>query len=298
MYRQQVLEQRLEEIEAERVGAVGFGVRGVVVDFKKEAVDACGYGGAGEERDELGLATADSICRRWLLHRVGAVKDYGGDFAHDGEGAEIDHKVVVAEAGAALGEGDAVVACGLNFLYCVRHVRRGDELALLDVHGAAGFASGYEQVRLAAEEGWNLEHVYGLRDGLAVCGFMHVGEDGQAGVSGDLAEDADTLSKARAAIALDAGAVGFVVAGLEDVRDAEIGSDALNGVCHFGGVGLAFNDAGSGDKKQPPFAYLDRSDFKRVAHEGDCNLGRLCDGRDGLHSHLCCRVLVSPVPKC
>ena len=41
----------------------------------------------------------------------------------------------------------------------VAHVPGGDELALLDVDGAAGFAGGDEQVGLAAEEGGDLEDV-------------------------------------------------------------------------------------------------------------------------------------------
>ena len=47
-----------ELCERERVGAVGEGFGGIVVCFEKDAVNACGYGGAGERLDELGLATA------------------------------------------------------------------------------------------------------------------------------------------------------------------------------------------------------------------------------------------------
>lgn len=53
---QEGFEERFEEIEAEGVGAVRFGLGGVVVDFEEEAVDAGGDGGFGEGGDELRLA--------------------------------------------------------------------------------------------------------------------------------------------------------------------------------------------------------------------------------------------------
>jgi hypothetical protein len=61
---------------------------------------------------------------------------------------------------------------------------------------------------------------------------MHVGQHGQAGVFGQTAQDARAFDQARAAKALHAGAVGLVVAGLEDVGNAEVGGDALNGLGH------------------------------------------------------------------
>ena len=53
------------------------------------------------------------------------------------------------------------------------------------------------------------------------------------------AEDAGAFDEAGAAETFDAGAVGLVVAGFEDVGDAEVGGDALDGVGHGAGVGFA-----------------------------------------------------------
>jgi hypothetical protein len=93
----------------------------------------------------------------------------------------IDDQGVVAEAGAAFGEEDAFVAGGARLFDGILHVPRGDELALLDVDGAAGLACGDEQVGLAAEEGRNLQHVDGFGGDFAVAGLVDVGEDGKAG---------------------------------------------------------------------------------------------------------------------
>ncbi len=79
---------------------------------------------------------------------------------------------------------------------------------------------------------------------------MNVGEDGQAGALADGAEDAAALDQTRAAKALDGGAVRFVVARLEDVRNAEIGDDALDGISQHARVALGFNHAGTSDKEE------------------------------------------------
>ena len=58
---EELFEGGFEVIEVKGVGSVGFGVGGVVVDFQEDAVDACGYRCAGQDWDELGLASADSV---------------------------------------------------------------------------------------------------------------------------------------------------------------------------------------------------------------------------------------------
>ena len=119
------------------------------------------------------------------------------------------------------------------------HVSGGDELAFFNVDGAARFCGGDEQVGLAAEEGGDLQDEFGGGDGVGYAGAVvwgvDVGEDGEAGFGGYFFEDAAAFGEAGAAEALNAGAVGFVVAGFEDVRDVEVCGDALDG----GGEGEA-----------------------------------------------------------
>ena len=59
--------------------------------------------------------------------------------------------------------------------------------------------------------------------------------------------------------------VGFVVAGLEDVGDAEVGGDALDGVGHHAGMGFGLDDAGAGDEEELAAADVDVSDLEGVA---------------------------------
>ena len=78
---------------------------------------------------------------------------------------------------------------------------------------------------------------------------MHVGQHRQACIFGDSPQNACALDQARSAIALDAGAVGLVVAGLEDERDAEVGGDALNRLGERARMGLGLDDARAGDQE-------------------------------------------------
>ena len=261
---EELLEQGLEVIEVESVGSVGFGVGGIVVDFQEDAVDAGGNGGAREYGDELRLAAGDAIGSRWCLHGVRAVEDDGGECAHDGERAHVDDEIVIAEAGAALGEKDAGVAGGGDLLNGVLHVLGCDELSLLHVDGATGFSGGDQQVGLAAEEGRNLKDIAGLGCRAAVLRLVHVGEDGEVRLSGDAAQDARAFGEAGTAEAGDRGAIGLVIGSLEDVGDAEVAGDALNGIGHEARVLLAFDDARAGDEEELTRANRDIADFEVV----------------------------------
>ena len=149
---EELFEEGLEELEIEGVCAVGFSVVRVVVDLEEEPVNASGNCRAREQRNVFWLATADAIGRRRLLNGMGGIKDDGREPPHDGKRAEIDDEIVIAEGRTALGKEDALIARGADFLEAVAHVPGGDELAFLDVDGAAGFASGDEQIGLAAKE--------------------------------------------------------------------------------------------------------------------------------------------------
>ena len=196
-----------------------------------------------------------------------AVKDDGRETTHDGERAEVDDECVVAEARSALGEEDAIVSGGANLLDWMRHVPRRDELTLLDVDRSTGFAGSNEKVCLAAKEGWNLEDIDSFRNGFAVRRFVHIGENGKTGFARETAKNARAFDKPWTAETMDAGAIGLVVAGLEDEGNMEIGSDALQRVCHEADVRFTFDDTRTGDEEEASIADAHRTDFKRVAHE-------------------------------
>ena len=63
MHGQQLFQYALQFVEVKRIRAIGFCLCRIVVDFKEDAVDSCGYCGTGEDRDELRLTAADAITR-------------------------------------------------------------------------------------------------------------------------------------------------------------------------------------------------------------------------------------------
>ena len=107
-------------------------------------------------------------------------KTTGCPLPHHRQRPHVDDQVVVAEAGAALGEQNAAGLPGLELADHVAHVAGRHELALLDVHWFAGRRGRQQQVRLSAQEGGNLQHVDdgGRRRGLRR--LVNVGQHRQA----------------------------------------------------------------------------------------------------------------------
>lgn len=157
---------------------------------------------------------------------MSSVEDDGGKLPQGGKRAHVDDEVVVAETGSPFGEGDAVAAALANLLDGMAHVGGSDKLAFLDVDGPSMllccFGCGDEKVGLPAEEGGYLEDVHSLGDTSAVLGGVDIGEDWEIICFGYSPEDASAFHDTRSAEAMDRGSVGLVIAGLEDIGDAEV----------------------------------------------------------------------------
>src|ERR1700677_4006806 len=179
---QDFFEQRAKLRERERVRAVRESLSGIVVDFEKEYVHARGGSGARERLDEFRLAAAGFSFATGQLHRMGHVEDNRvSEFAHDGKRAHVDYEILVAEGAAAFGKNDFFVSGAGDFFRGVANFPGGEELAFFHVYNATGAACGDEQIRLAAEEGGDLEDVanFGRRGDLRA--IVDVGENREAG---------------------------------------------------------------------------------------------------------------------
>jgi len=85
---------------------------------------------------------------------VCGIVDYRiAELSHNNKRAKINHKVVVAEGGAAFGESDVRVVRGGNFIGGFFHIIWGKELPLFDIYGETCVPCCYEEVSLSAEEG-------------------------------------------------------------------------------------------------------------------------------------------------
>ncbi len=129
--------------------------------------------------------------------------------------AEIHHEIVVAEAVATLGEPYFAGTAIQSLLNRILHISSAEELSLLDVDYLAGLGSRYEQVGLAAEEGWYLEDIAYLARSFSLIALVDIGGDAKSVFRLDIAEHLQTFLQTRTTERVDAGSVGLIEGCLE-----------------------------------------------------------------------------------
>ena len=102
--------------------------------------------------------------------------------------AHVDHQIVVAEGAAALGQHDFRIPGGRDLFRGQTNILRRDELAFLDIHDAAGAAGFDQKIRLAAQEGRDLQDVDGLGGFRGLRRLVDVGKHGESGIADGLRE--------------------------------------------------------------------------------------------------------------
>ena len=175
---------------------------------------------------------------------------------HDGQTAHVAYQVPVAKGRSAFAAHEAI-GIKSGFLSSraglgnhVGHIAGSEELPLLDIDGFARLRTGPDEVRLAAKESRRLKHIHDRRDRRHFRFGMHVREDRHAYFSSHLGEDLEPLFHAQTAETLSGGAVGLVVAGLEDVRDTEFGGDLLHLMGNVERHRFGFDHAETGNEKE------------------------------------------------
>ena len=173
------------------------------------------YGGPRHDRREFALPAGGTALTARLLHRMGGVHDHRIPGArHDRQGAHIRHQRVVAKADTAFRQKDAAVAGRGDLFGDIRHIPGGKELPLLDVHHRPGFASGQQQVGLTTKKGRDLDDVHHLCCKARLTGIMHICQHRHARRA-DRFQNLQPGVDPQAPAALQRGAVGLVIAGLE-----------------------------------------------------------------------------------
>ena len=218
--RRHFFQKRPEVFQCERVGAVRESLRGIVVHFEKQTVNAGGSSRARERLDELGLAAARVSFSAGQLHRMRHIEDHGiAQFAHNRKRSHVHHKILVAEGYASFRKNDFLIAGACYLFRGIGDIPRRKKLPFFDVGGAAGLADGDEKIRLAREKRRNLQHVANFGGRTNVPHFVHVREDGQPGALFDFGEHAKAGFQAGPSERPDGGAIGFVVRSLENQRN-------------------------------------------------------------------------------
>ena len=196
---------------------------GLFVDLEEQGVDPARRPRRGERLDVLGPARGHPVAGPGALQAVGDVEHHGDAQGPElGERPEVNDQVVIAEADPALGDEHPPVAGPRDLGDGVAHVRGGEELALLEVYGAAGAGGGGDQVGLAREERGDLEDVRHLRRRVHLRRLVDVGQDRHPVRLLHRPQHPQARLEAGAAERADGGAVGLVERRLEDVGDAEV----------------------------------------------------------------------------
>ena len=140
---QQAFDERGEFVEWYLAGGVGNRFFWIGVGFEEDAIGAGGECGAGEGRHEFALAAADATGRARELHAMRGIHDGRvAVFGHDAEAAHVDHQVLIAKGGAALGLPDLVRTGFFELIRHEGHFVGREELAFFDVDRAIGFGGG------------------------------------------------------------------------------------------------------------------------------------------------------------
>ena len=101
---------------------------------------------------------------------------------------------------------------------------------------------------MAAEEGWDLEHIHRLGGGSGLMAFVDVGEHRHPETLAHLLQDFEALIGARPAKRLAGAAVGLVEAGLEHVANAQLLAEVAHVLRHLHHKLAAFDHTGPGDQ--------------------------------------------------
>src|SRR5205085_4613539 len=102
---------------------------------------------------------------------------------------------------------------------------------------------------------------------LAMLDLMNVREHGYAERLSDVAQDARTLFQSGAAKTRQGSAVRLVVARFEDARQLQLARDAADGLSHFHGMRLRFDDTRAGDEEELTAADVNAADLEGVSHK-------------------------------
>ena len=219
----------------------------------EEAVRAGGEGAAGQQRCEFPLANRAVAARPRLLHRVRGVEDHrAARLLEHGDGAHVRHEVVVAEGRAALGDEQLFAAHQFGLLHHAAHLLRREELAFLQVHNFFGGHRRLDQIRLPAEEGGDLQDVHHLTGGERLHLVVNVRDDREVQLRAEALQDDEAVIQTRPAKGLPGSAVGFVVAGLEDIGDAQPRANLFQMPRDLEAKCLALNHTRSRQQKELP----------------------------------------------
>ena len=169
------------------------------VGLQEQSIGTSGHRRAYERPDVLRLASAHARALPGSLHGMRAVEDGGcvARLPQPLERAHVHHQVAVPEEGAALGDRHAGAPAERSFSAAPR-ISCGAIHCPFLTFTARPCGLRQKEVRLAAQEGGDLQHVDDLRGRRALRALVHVREHGQARRLADTRELPQPLLQPRA----------------------------------------------------------------------------------------------------
>lgn len=200
-----------------------------------------------------------------IIYRMRAIHDNRVPLlGHDGQGAHIHHQRVIAEARPAFGEHDVAVTGFSNFIRNVFHVPWRKELAFFHIHHTPGVRRRNQQIRLATQKRGDLQNIHHGCHRCAMRNLMHVRQGGDAKGLSHLIEHGERCIKPHAALAFQASAVCFIVAGFIDKTDTACLADFRQPTSNLDRVVARFHLARPGDQRE-----------RQIIAEGDVASGNM-----------------------
>ena len=228
---------------------------------------------AGHDGGKLTLAARRAALAAGLGHGMGRVHHHRiSGLGHLRQAAHVGDQRVVAEGRAAFGQQDVAVPGAFDLIDDVLHLPRGEELPLLHVHRLSGLPGGEQQVGLAAEEGGDLQHVDHVTDLCALRFIMHIRQHRHVIGTRHGSQDLQPLFDAQTALAREGGAVGLVIAALEDELRAGGVTCLFQHPRHHLRVVFALQLAGASDHGEGTIIADGQIANAQLGHEVTCSL--------------------------
>ena len=123
-------------------------------------------------------------------------------------------------------------------------------MPLLHIHDFSGLRRSDDEIGLPRKECRNLKDIENLARVLALRRLVHVGKDGHADLLPHFAKQVQALLDPRSSKRFDGCAIGLVIRGLEDERNARLRRDLLQLRRHEEHMVPAFDDARPRNEEQ------------------------------------------------
>jgi len=247
------------------VRAVRRGLGGILMGLEKNPIDSGSHGRACQHGGQMAISRGMTATTTRSLDGMGGVENRRKSLLADPvEGAHVGHQIVITEGSASLRETEARATRGLQLPGNRGEIPRGKELPFLHIHSTSGrhrsMSGCLDQIRLAAEEGGDLEQIDEVSSDLGLLGRVDVRRHGNTNGIPGLGKHAASVENPHPSVRRPRRAVGLVIGSLENELHPEVVADRLDGLGGTQERLLSLNHTGPKNEERFFSAETDGSD--------------------------------------